>query len=38
LLLTIKEGVFEVKAIAADTHLGGELYHSGVQAQAQEGD
>jgi len=37
-LLTIEEGVLEVKATAADAHLGGELFHSGVQVQAQEGD
>jgi len=36
-LLTIEEGIFEVKATTADTHLGGELLSSGVQTQAQEG-
>ena len=38
-LLTIEEGIFEVRVIAGDTHLGGEnsdnhlVIHSGVQAQ-----
>jgi molecular chaperone DnaK (HSP70) len=43
-LLTIEEGIFEVKATADDTHLGGEEFDNGlvnhfrpgVQAQKQE--
>jgi heat shock protein 1/8 len=36
-LLTIEEGVFEVKATAGDTHLGGEDFDNSSVAQGRRG-